>query len=123
VADVLAARDLAQRVAGAAAPGSTSKGTATVSVMVGSQAGPIRTRAPRSTFAHFGALSSFKLPKLKTHLSGWAGLAEFGSTDVAAHRGEAAMPRVAHDFLVGDAVAVGGCNEAGTEAVRAYRLR
>jgi hypothetical protein len=50
-------------------------------------------------------------------------LAEFGAPNVTAHCGQAAMPRVPHDLLVGHAITVGGRHEPGAQAVRADRFR
>jgi hypothetical protein len=50
-------------------------------------------------------------------------LAEFGAPNVAAHCGQAAMPRVAHDLFVRHAISVGGRHEPGAQAVRGDRLR
>src|SRR5580698_9730297 len=49
--------------------------------------------------------------------------AELGTSDIAAHGGEAPMARVAHDSFIGDAVAIGRGHEAGTQPVRTDRFR
>jgi hypothetical protein len=49
-------------------------------------------------------------------------MAELCPPDVAAHSGQAAVPCVAHDLLVGHAVVVGGCHEASPQSVRRDRL-
>jgi hypothetical protein len=56
-------------------------------------------------------------------LSGWADVAEFGSPDVSAHRRQASVPGMAHDFLVRHAIAVCGRHKPGAQSVRADRLR
>ncbi len=43
------------------------------------------------------------------------GVAQLGAPDVAAHRGQAPMPAVAHDLLVGHVGAVGRRHEAGPQ--------
>ena len=47
-----------------------------------------------------------------------AHLAEFGAPNVAAHCGQAAMPRVTHDLFVRHAIAVGGRHKPGAQAMR-----
>src|SRR3954454_16526918 len=50
------------------------------------------------------------------------GLAELRAADVATHHGQAAMTAVAHDLLVGDAIAVGRGHESSSQAMRRNRL-
>ena len=48
---------------------------------------------------------------------------EFGAPNVAAHCGQAAMPRVTHDLFVRHVIAVGGRHKPGAQAMRADRFR
>ena len=48
--------------------------------------------------------------------------AELGASNVAAHRGQAAMPCVTHDLFVGDTIAVSRRDEPGAQAMGAERF-
>jgi len=57
--------------------------------------------------------------RLQAQLAGRTRLADFGSPDIAAHRGEASVPSVAHDFLIRDTVAVSKRSSQSRRAGRA----
>jgi hypothetical protein len=59
---------------------------------------------------------------LKAQFASRTVLAELRPSNVAAHRGQASMPCVTHDFLVGHAVAVGGCDKPGAQTMWAHRF-
>ena len=61
-------------------------------------------------------------PRLQSDLASRVCLAELGAPDVAAHGGQAALRCMTHDLLVRHAVAAGGGDEAGPQAMRADRL-
>src|SRR4051812_36941296 len=54
---------------------------------------------------------------LKSHFACRALAAELGASNVAAHRGQAAMPCVTHDLFVGDTIAVSRRDEPGAQAM------
>jgi hypothetical protein len=59
---------------------------------------------------------------LQPNLTGRAGMAELGATDVAAHHRQTPMAAVPHDFLVRHLVAVCRRDETSPQAVRGDRL-
>jgi hypothetical protein len=60
---------------------------------------------------------------LQPQLACWTIPAELGPSHITAHGGQAAMPRVTHNFFVRHAVPVGCRHEPGAEIVRADRFR